>query len=45
VIRFTGGQEILDEFHKSLLAAISKPNGGKTFLKLGDQVLWKFKSN
>jgi hypothetical protein len=39
LIKFTGGQAVLDELYKSLLDAITKPKGAKTFLRLGDQVL------
>jgi hypothetical protein len=40
LIKFTGGQSVLDELYKSLLDAITKRQGGKTFFKLGDQVLY-----
>jgi hypothetical protein len=39
VIKFTGGQQVLDDLYRSLLDAMAKSNGGKTFIKLGDQFL------
>ena len=39
VIKFAGGQDVLEELYKSLLDAIAKPKGDQTFIKLGDQLL------
>jgi hypothetical protein len=38
-IKFAGGQAVMDELYKSLMDAISKPQGRKIFFKLGDQLV------
>jgi hypothetical protein len=39
LIKFMGDQAVLDEVYKLMSDAIAKPTGGRTFFKLGDQVL------